>query len=475
MKNSKMLGMVLATAVLASATAVGTAGAAVSTKAGNAGAKATVAQSKAANVKLTVDGSQVPVKTVTAGKTTLYSLRDLANALDADIKLSGGNLVIQDASQQYGLSLKIGSKDYRVNGETLQFGTAPQQIGGTVYVELSPVVEALGGELLSAKGEISSVGRLSGQFDLPFFDAAGNVIATKEDGEVPQLIKLDSAGRHEVFSSNESAVGAVVSPDGSQAAFTDENGGLYLLNTASGLVKQLGKDTSVKTDLSWSQDGKSIYFIQGDKQEKIAYISVDTGKVTEVLADKVENKSGVRITEDGKKVIYFVQVTGKAETDKEGTEESLKIDYSKAGTQVFSLDLATKDSKPVQLTNDTYNKLYLSVLADGRAIYVSADPDGVIPNSVLKVVSADGKNIADLAGDLDVISAVVSGGKLIVLAASENGSKVYEVASSGAKTELYSTDKDVTELTVSKTGTVGLIAEGKVVLVQGGKGTELTK
>ncbi|GIP55007.1 stalk domain-containing protein [Paenibacillus vini] len=474
MKNSKMLGMVLTMALLASATAVGTAGAAVSTKAGNAGTKATVAQSKTVTVKLTVDGTQVSVKAVTSGKTTLYSLRDLANALGADIKLSGGSLVIKDASQQYELSLKIGSKDYSVNGETGQFGTAPQQIGGTVYVELSSVVEALGGELLPSKG-LLSVGRLSGQFDLPFFDAAGNVIAAKEDGEVPQLIKLDSGGRYEVFSSNENAVGAVVSPDGSQAAFTSESGGLYLLNTVSGLVKQLGKDTSVKTDLFWSKDGKSIYFIQGDKQEKIAYISVDTGKVTEVLADKVENKSGVQVSEDGKKVIYFVQVTGKAETDKEGTEESLKIDYSNAGTQVFSLDLATKDSKPRQLTKDSYNKLYLSLLADGRAIYVSADPDGVIQNSVLKVVSADGNNVTDLAADLDVVSAVVSGGKLFVLAASDNGSKVYEVASSGAKTELYSTDKDVTELTVSKTGAIALISEGKVVLVQDGKGMELTK
>ncbi|MNV97271.1 hypothetical protein D3C71_1923720 [compost metagenome] len=65
-----------------------------------------------------------------------------------------------------------------------------------------------------------------------------------------------------------------------------------------------------------------------------------------MLADKVENKSEVQVSADQSKIVYFVNVTGTAETDKAGTEESLKIDYSKAGTQLLSLDITKKDAKP---------------------------------------------------------------------------------------------------------------------------------
>ncbi|MNM95551.1 translocation protein TolB [compost metagenome] len=301
------------------------------------------------------------------------------------------------------------------------------------------------------------------------------MIVIQEDGEVPQLIKLHTGGDYEVFSSNDGAAGAAVSPDHTKAAFTNDNGELFVINTSNGLVEKIGSDTTVKTDLVWSQDAKRIYFIQGDKQEKIAYIDVETGKVTAVLADKVENKSEVQVSADLKKLVYFVNVTGTAEVDKAGTEESLKIDYSKAGTQLFSLDLTKKDAKPVQLTSKLDNKLFLSLLSSGEVTYVSADPEGVIENSVLKIISADGTKESDLAADIDVLSAKLISGKLIVLADVNGVSKIYEVAASGTKTELYSTEKSVSEIEVSPNGSIVLIEDGKVVLVQGGATAELTK
>ncbi|MNZ93478.1 hypothetical protein D3C78_1125440 [compost metagenome] len=74
-----------------------------------------------------------------------------------------------------------------------------------------------------------------------------------------------------------------------------------------------------------------------------------------------------------------------------------------------------------------------------------------------------------------MISAKQVSGKLIVLAEANGSSKIYEVTASGAKTELYSTEKSVSEFAVSPTGSIVLIEEGKVVLVQGGVNTELTK
>ncbi|GJM79211.1 hypothetical protein HMSSN139_17070 [Paenibacillus sp. HMSSN-139] len=316
---------------------------------------------------------------------------------------------------------------------------------------------------------------MSGQFSTPWFDAAGNIIVSQDDAETVQLYKLGNNGQSEIFSDNGNVLGAALSPDFTTAAFTDQNGALFLMNTGSGTVKQLGTDTTVKTDLTWSADGKKIYFIQGDKQEKIAYISLDTAKVTEVLADKVENKAEVQVSPDEKKLVYFVNVTGKAETDKEGTEESLTIDYSKAGTQAYSLELGKKDAKPVQLTKELDNKLYLSLLPDGSAAYISADPDGATEGSVLKLISADGTKISNLVADVDVISSHIINGKLVILAEDASGSHLFEVAATGAKTELYGTKASVSEWALAKNGSIALIVDGKVILVQGGKSTELTK
>ncbi|TYA11008.1 hypothetical protein FRY98_24920 [Paenibacillus faecis] len=473
MKMSRVLGMILASAVVTSAATL--------TSAAAAGQKPAATQSGASQLKVVnqsvvIDGASISLKSVTVNQVALYSLRDLAGGLGASIKQSGTELTVTDSMGLHAVILKAGAKSYRVDGSDAQFAVAPQSVQGSLYVEPIALVNALGGEALPDTGEIRSMARLSGQFSAPLFDAAGNLLVTQEDAEIPQLIKIGKNGQYDVFSNNGNIVGAALSPDRTAAAFTDENGALFLLNMGNGTVKRLGTDTSVKTDLTWSADGKKIYFIQGDKQEKIAYISLDEAKVTEVLADKVENKSEVQVSADGKKLVYFVTATGKAETDKEGTEGSLTIDYSKAGTQAFSLEkLGNKEAKPVQLTKDQDNKLYLSILPDGSASYISADPEGQLQNSVLKLISPDGTKISNLVADVDVVSSEVIGGKLMILAEDANGCHLFEVAPAGAKTELFGTKAAVSEWAVAADGTIAVIADGKVILVKDGKTTELTK
>lgn len=475
MKKSKVVGMLLASALVTSVVA-GTAGAAANTTK-DLKAVAAIKSSAKLNVSsktLVIDGNAVTLRSVQVNKATLYSLRDLSANLGASLKRNGSNLVLENAATEHIVTLKAGDKNYQVDGNAAQFTVAPLNVTGNNFVELNSVVSALGGEVNS--GEVRSIARLEGEFSTPIFNASEKVIVTKEDGDALQLIKLDARGQYEVFSSNESAVGAAISPDHQYGAFANDKGVLNLVDLNTGLVKKVGTDNTVKTDLVWSADSKKIYFVQGDKQEKIAYITLATGKVTEVLGDKVENKAGVQVSSDEKKIVYFVNVTGTASTDKEGTEESLTIDYSKAGTQVYSLDLSTKGAKPVQLTKDFDNKMFLNLLADGKAVYVSADPEGVVANNILKIISTDGTSVTNLIADVDVISSDLISGKLIVLASAADGSsKVFQVDSTGAKTELYSTPKDVTELSVSPTGVVVLIEDGKVVLVQGSKTTELTK
>ncbi|RUT27769.1 hypothetical protein EJP77_19705 [Paenibacillus zeisoli] len=479
MKKGKVFSMLVASALVTS-TLAGTAGAAAAKTASpakKAASKQTAAKFKVINSGLQVDGDNVVLKAIEVNGTKLYSIRDLADALNAGLKLENGSVVLNDSYGYHSVSIKPNIKSLQVEGATQDFKVAPKLQDGNIYVELNTTVDALGAEI-AGSGKIYKLKRAEGQFSTIGFDENGSIVATKEDGEALQVFKLSpSLGTpYEVFSSNEGAATAVISPDHKWGAFTNENGQLFVYDLGTGLTKQIGSDSTVKTDLTWSADGKKVYFIQGDKQEKISYITVDTGVLTEVLADKVENKSDLQVSNDEKKIAYLVNTTGVASNDADSTEDSLTIDYSGAGAQVYSLDLTTKGAKPVQLTKTTDNKLLPSFLTDGSIVYVSADPDGKDVNSVLKSISADGTKVTDLVSDIDVnLDVVTKDGKLLVAGLKADGSShLYEVTG-GTKKELYSTPNVITEVAISKDGKIALISDGKVVVVDGGKGTELTK
>lgn len=478
MKKSKVFSMLVASALVTSAVAAGTAGAAAAKTPVKkpAQTKQETSKFKVINSSLTVDGENAALKAIEVNGTKLYSIRDLANALGAGLKLENGGVVLNDFYGFHSVTIKPNTKSLQVDGASQEFAVAPKLQDGNIYVELAPTLDALGAESLN-ESSVYKLKRLEGTFSAPAFDDQGNIIVTKEDGEIQQVFKLGTTigTPYEIISSNEGAASSVVSPDHKWGAFTDENGQLFVYDLATGLTKSVGSDTSVKTDLTWSADGKKLYFIQGDKQEKISYITLETGKVTELLADKVENKSDLQVTNDDKKIAYFVNVTGVAKNDADSTEDSLTIDYSGAGAQLYTLDIVTKGAKPIQLTKGTDNKLLPSFLADGSLVYVSADADGKV-NSVLKNISADGAKTTDLVADIDVNHDLVTkDGKLLVVGIKADGSaQLYEVNGS-VKTELYSSPEGITEVAVSKDGKIVVISGDKVVVVQGGKGIELTK
>lgn len=474
MNKSKAVSMLITSALVTSALAVGTAAAAPPKKVVQTSTN-TAAKFNVMNTSLIIDGQSVSLKSIRANKVTLYSVRELVEALGGSAKVTPAGIALNDTYGYHSVVLKANTKAFHADGEARQFTIAPIVSAGSLYVELTPVVTALGGELVS-KNQVYTLKRLDGSFSNPHFDSQGNLLVTKEDGEMLQLFKLSPklGTPSEVFSSSEGVAGVVVSPDHAWGAYTDNDGRMQLMDLSSGQVRTLGSDTTVKTDLTWSADGSKIYFIQGDKQEKISYISVDTGKVTEVLADKVENKSDLQVSADEKKLVYLVNFTGVAKTDADGTEDSLTIDYSGADSQVFTLDLGTKGAKPAQLTKSKDNKLNPSFLSDGSVVYVSADPEGN-NGGVLKSISADGKTTSDLVKDIDVsLSVLTEKGKLLVVGtASDDSSRVYEVNGS-ATTQLYSTPGTISEVVTSGDGKLAVIEDGSVRIVQDGKATALT-
>jgi len=479
LKNSKWISAALASTLLVSAGAESVMAATTSSKTSpnnKVSASSAAVKAKEGTVAWTVDGRTVSFKTLDVGGYKLYSLSQLAEEIGAGLQPAAGSIELYDGKGLHTIQLRAGSKSYLADGATHTFTVAPVVYKNKTYVQLTPIVSGLGGELQLNPNTMLSYARPAGEFDTLHWTSDGRIIANKADAETTQIFKLSTVqGNYEVFSSNDAATDFTVSPDMNWGAFTDEKGQLNLINLNSGAIKPLGTDTSVKTDLTWSLDGKKIYFIQGDKQEKIAQISVETGAVTEILADKVENKSALRISADEKTAVYIVNVTGVAKNDADSTEDSLTVDFSKAGEQIFKLALGTKDAKPVALTTQLDNKLYPEIQADGSIVYLSADPDGNTAN-VLKTIKPDA-SIEGITLDIEVTwSAKVSSGLIVAGTATDGTTRIYSLAPNGARTELYRTTKDIMEIAVSADGSkLAVVVDGRILVIQNGKALQLTK
>lgn len=293
-----------------------------------------------------INGTPVTLSTINSGGYKLYSLSQVAAELGAGLVHGSSGIQLNDSKGLHSVQLQPGVKSYQVDGEALEFTVAPVVRNGKTYVELTKLVTALGGELAADAHTILSFARPAGSFDTLHWSADGSLIANRSDAESTLLYKFtQTPGNYDLFSSSEGAVDFAVSADQQWGAFSDETGQLKLINLSTGLISPLGKDTSVKTDIVWSSDGKTLYFVQGDKQEKLAQISVETGEIKALLEDKVENKSELRISADGKSAVYIVNITGTAKNDADSTEDSLTVDFSKAGEQLYKLDLTTKGAK----------------------------------------------------------------------------------------------------------------------------------
>lgn len=482
LKKNKLMTIMVASALVTSALAASTAGAAsAKTPNQSTAVKKSVAY-KVVNASVNVNGTNIFLRTIQVNQTPLYALSDLSKALKATVALSKGSISLTDASSHYKVNIQPQSLKYAANNVNLSFKTAPVVLDGRTYVELKSIVEALGGEVIADNygktNYIISVKRLSGTFDSLYWESTGNIVAAQENGETAQLYKINKSNyKSELLSSDMSVGGMKVSPNGEWGVYIDDMNRLLLLTISNGQIQVLGTDTSVKTDLKWSADSKKVYFIQGDKQEKISYISLDTGEIKQILADKVENKSDIHISFDDSKIIYIVNITGVAKNDSDSTEESLTIDYSGAGAQIFSLDIGTAEAKPVQLTKSNDNKLYPALLSEGSVVYMSADPENAEATNDLKLVTADGKS-QSLVSHLDVTFEDVSYNGIITVAgmAKDGSMKVIKVEPTGKQVELYSTSKDISELALSPDGTqLAIISDGKVIVISNGQSIQLTR
>lgn len=473
--KKKILKLVLATTVITAVVSAGTVSAAAVTT------KAPVIVS----ASYSFNAVNADLRTVEINKVKLVALRDLTNALSASLESDNGTFTVQ---LQNTVELKQNTTAYSVNGATMVYTSAPVNVGGTLFVELDATVDALGGSFVTnASGATTylSFKLLEGDFSSPYWISGNKIIAVKDGVDAKSIYKVNPSDlSYELYSDNADALDMVVSPDGSYGIYTNTDAQLIINTLNPGVVKALSLDKTLKRDLTWSADSKKVYFAQGDNQEKISYIDVATGVIKTVLDDKIQFKSNLHLSPDGSKLLYTLNVTGTAdlkaassEADLAASEDSLTVDFSKAGAQLFLLDLVTAAAKPVKLTDGNSNTYDAALLNDGSAVYVNVNPADEASKGSLKIVSAAGV-IKDLVTDLDVSSSVATAtGQFIITGLNAAGKTVVAtVTSDGKKTDVVTSDTDVEGISASTDGTtIFATISGKLVVIKNGIISYLTK
>ncbi|SFB33285.1 WD40-like Beta Propeller Repeat [Cohnella sp. OV330] len=467
MVMKKAIAATILAAALGTA-AAGTAGAAQLSSA--ATAKAVTAKAVALTVKqsvFVVNYNDVQVRTALSNGETLVSVRDLSAAIGA--KLSAVNGYTTLTLDSHSFAFKTGVKQASVDGNIINLNQAAKVLDGTAFVAVKPLVQALGGTMALKDGKlaINTIKLLAGGDNARFVNASQAIVSVETDAKRTDYLVDVATGKSAELLSSEGGSDLIVAPGGAKAAYTDAEGAVYVIDLASKQTKQITSDTSIKTELVWSADGSAIYFLQGDKGSVIAKVDIATGTISKVVEDKVDYKSALSVSPDGKKFAYLVTTPPKATAD--GTDldkDTVAIDASGEQVQVNLYDASVEKPAAVALTSAKDDKLFV-VSPDGSTVYYVSVAD---ENANATVVSVDkDKKTATLLAEGDVEELVLSGGKLYVLTAvSDAESAIYEVdPATASKKLMYNVSASASGLAVNGSQIIIALEDGLYVNANG--------
>lgn len=444
--------------------AAGTAGAAQAVK--PVPDKAVTTKTEVLQVKQTVfavNYAEAPVRTVLSNGETLVSVRDLSAALGAKLSaLNGYTTVTLDS---HAFAFKTGAKQVSVDGNVVSLNQAVKSVNGSAFVAVKPFVQALGGTMALKDGKlaINTIKLLAGGENARFVNAGQAIVSVESDTKRTDYLVDVATGKSAELLASEGSSDLVVAPGGAKAAYTDADGAVYVIDLASKQSTQVTKDNSIKPELVWSADGTAIYFLQGDKGSVIAKLDIASGTISKVVEDKVDYKSSLSVSPDGKKFTYLVTTPPKATADSADLDkDTVAIDASGEQVQVNLYDTSVEKPAAVALTSAKDDKLFV-VSPDGSTVYYVSVAD---ENAKAAVVSVDkDKKSATLFAEGDVEELVLSGGKLYVLTSvSDAESAIYEVdPAAGAKKLLYTVPADASGLAVNGSQIIIALEDGLYV------------
>jgi Tol biopolymer transport system component len=292
---------------------------------------------------------------------------------------------------------------------------------------------------------------------------AENLLVTyvTNKGEKDYIFNTKSKSKTPLLGEDVNEADAVISPDAKKVAYADENNEVYVADLESKqTTKVSGDDHAIKSELQWAPAGDKLYYLEGDKTNVVAELTISTGKIKKIVNDNVNYKSNLRVSNDGVKFLYTVTPEGKItadsiseETADKAADANIKVDTAGTETQLYVY--YNGSSKPEQIAKTKDNKSFADMLPDRTVVYVSTDVENEEKLPVIKVITNNGKDTKDLVSDLGIMQSLVTGdGRLVVLAVDQSGKKaIYEInASTGEKKKLYDADDSVNQLFYSSNG-----------------------
>jgi hypothetical protein len=442
---------------------------------------ATVVKPVAVQVKSStyfVNGVSANIRSISQNGKTLVSIRELSVNLGVKLKV-GANNTLQATLNGHTVELKTNSKVIMVDGAEQTLAEAVMGVKGTNYVELDAFVAALGGQITTDNSGVTwiSANLLENVDHIQFANAAQLVASQEtETGRVDYLVDAQSGNFEKLLDASDASE-LVINPNGTRAAYTNAAGEVFVLVFSTKFSIQVSKDTEIKPELVWSSDGSTLYFLQGDKGSIISKLDVKTGVITKVLEDKVDYKTNLGVSADGKLFTYTVTKPGTvvADANKAVDIDDVTIDMKGTEPQIYFYDSSVKDSKPVQLTTAADDKVFVQAAADaGNVSYVSVGADETA-KSTLVAVSKD-KTVKTLFADKDVYQAVMSGGKWYLLTEGTATSQfIYEVdPATGTVKQLFTVSDSVSDVIV-KAGSIAIIDNGQVFVQTNGQWKPTTR
>jgi len=422
-----------------------------------------------------VNANPASVRTVVDGGVTLASVRDMTIAIGATLHINSDHTVVVKFGDKT-LKLKIAAKTINVNGVATAIQHPAVEVAYSTFIEPAAFVEALGGTY--EDNTIHTVQMLDGA-EHAIWVNSNQLIVSNTAGEGREDFLVDAAtGKYELLLASSDTSELILSPDGKSVAYSDANGAVFTIDLSTKQAKPVSTDNSIKNELQWSKDGASIFFLQGDKSSVIAKINVADGKVSKVLEDKVDYKANLEVSADGTQFAFYVYKQPKvtADSSKDVDLDDVAIDATGTEPQIYFYNTAVADNKPVQLTKDTSDKVFLKLAADGSKVsYVSVSADEA---SVGQLVTVDntGKASTPLFADKDVYELVQGGSKLYLLTADGNSTNaIYEIDSATGTNKLVQTVSDsATEIVVSGNANFAALIDGQLAVSVQGKWKNIT-
>ncbi|MDE3838048.1 hypothetical protein C0966_01435 [Bacillus methanolicus] len=429
---------------------------------------------------LNVEGKQQKVPVLKVNGKSLYSVQHISKLFSASTSITKDQRVLITKKGKT-LQLKLSQNTAILNGKTVKLRSLPIIAKNQAYADIYDLVAALGGDVIPVQNSlfVSTTGLISGETFNPVWIDKSTLLVTNEteSGAISYLVDVNSKKAIAKINGTELSV----SPDGKQAIYSDETGVVYIVDLVTHKVKTINdQDDSTKFEFVWAPDGEKVYFIQGDKSDKISSLNVKDGTITEVYKDGLAYKSDLHLSFDGNKLLYAVGKEGKTEYTEDNSDVK-DIDVKDTEVQLYELDLQKKEIKPEQLTATVDNKVFPAYLKNGNVVYVSYDVEGNKTSELTMIDTA--RKTTSLLSDKEIIASTVTAqGKIVLLVAETDGNYVvYEMDPDSKKlTKLAQTKIELHSISVSKDGksiaVTALSQEGeKVFIIKNGFFEAVTK